>query len=125
MSRVSRALSDRRAAPGGQPDEIAVGDAEVARHCGMDLDERLGLGRDQLRHAPGLRARLVVQQHPAGGQVERIVVVRLLGRRPVLDGWKRARPSAVAKRSRNSRGVPGWSSAGQGQNTPSSAAMRA
>ena len=36
----------------------------------------------------------------------------------------RARPSGVANRSVNSRGVPGWSPAGHGQNTPSSASTR-
>lgn len=42
-----------------------------------------------------------------------------------VTGTNRARPSSVANRSRNSRGVPAWSSSGQGQNTPSSAAIRA
>ena len=37
---------------------------------------------------------------------------------------KFARPSGVAKRSANSRGVPGWSSAGHGQCSASPAASR-
>ena len=97
-------LEDRGAATRAQPYQLAGGDAELARHLRMDLDERLGLRLDQLRHAPGLRARLVVQQQPAGGQVERILVIRLLGRRPMLDRVEAGTPvrgrEAVLKQTR-------------------------
>ena len=39
-----------------------------------------------------------------------------------VTGWKRARPSAWANRSRNIRGVPA-DPVGQGQNTPPSSAI--
>ena len=111
MAGLSRALRTRVAAPRAQPYQLAAGDAEVARHLRVDLDERLGLGLDQRRHAPGLGARLVVRQHAgrSSGRAGYSSSGSSAGGR-CWTAWKRARPSGVAKRSRNSRGVPGWSS---------------
>ena len=58
---------------------------QAARRIGMDFDERLRLGRGKLRHAAGLRPGLVVRQHAAGGEEERVVLVGLLGGAAILD----------------------------------------
>ena len=115
---VSRRMSRRERAPSATSRRAAWSAApcrrrampSIARRVGMDLDERLGLRLGQFRHAAGLRAGLVMRQQPAGGQEERVIAGPALRRRRDArrDGTARGRPRC-AKRSRNRRGVPGWS----------------
>ena len=113
------------AAPGHQPDHVAGPDAEVAGHLRVDLDVGFRFGLVQRRDAAGLRAGLVLRQHAAGRQPERVVLVRLLRRGPVMDrveaGLAVGGREAVEEQARRSRRAP---SSGQGQKTPCSAAMR-
>ena len=55
-----RALADAHA--------VAVADAEARGGLRMQFRPHLGLRREQLGHPPGLRARLVVLEQPAGDQ---------------------------------------------------------
>jgi hypothetical protein len=57
----------------------------------------------------GLGAGLVLREHPAGRQVQRVLASAGSAGPRCSTATNRARPSGVANRSANSRGVPGWS----------------
>ncbi len=65
MSVLSSARQEHLAAPVGNRDDVAVGDALRGGGRRMDLQPRFRLGRGQRGHPPGLRAGLVVL-HAAG-----------------------------------------------------------
>ena len=71
------------AAPGGDGDEIAVGDAERLGEQRMHLAQRFRVLGDERGDAPGLGARQVLRHDPARGQQHRVVVVDDLGGRLV------------------------------------------
>ena len=72
-----------RAAPRGDGDEVAVGDAERLGEARVHLAQRLRVLGDERGDAPGLRARQVLRHDPAGGQPDRVLVVDDLGRQLV------------------------------------------
>ena len=72
-----RRLSTRTKSPSAMPSSL--GEPRV------DLAVRLGRLVHQRADAPRLRAGEVVRDHPAGGEDDRVLVVRLLRRRAPLD----------------------------------------
>ena len=113
------------AAAGGQLDDVVRADAEAAGQVGVQLGPG---GRRDHRRGCGSRRVWVPDWYCAITRP----VVRTYGYSASGRSWastcstrrNRARPSGVANRSANSRGVPGWSVDGHGQKTPSSASMR-
>ena len=95
----------RPAPPRDHGDRIALGHPEPLRQPRVQLHERARRGGVQLGHPPGLGARLVLRQHPAGRQQHR-VLARPAPRPPAGAPPARTAPArpAVANRSRNSRG---------------------
>ena len=93
------------AAPGRDHDGLAVAGADPVGQHRVQLDERAGVG--QVADPPGLGAGLVLREHPAGGEVDRELVVGRLGRAAVVDGDEPGPAVGVRERSANSRGVPG------------------
>jgi len=85
------ALADRRprlelAAPRDEPHPVAVLDPECDRVVRVHLDERILLLLDDPFLAHGHRRRVVVVERAPGREDERVLGVRLLDRRLVLDG---------------------------------------
>src|SRR5688572_26079404 len=54
----------------------------------MDLHERLGGGLEQRRHAPCLITGLVLRQHAACREIQRVLVIWFLAWRTLLYGMK-------------------------------------
>ena len=74
---AGRVMSPRREVDG---DEVAVGDAELLGEARVHLAQRLGVLAHERADAPGLRAREVLADDPAGGEPDRVLVVDDLGR---------------------------------------------
>ena len=114
-----------RAAPGHESHAIPVLHAGALRRARMDLGRS---GSGAIRASSGIRRVCVPDWYWASTRpvvrIEGIGCVRFFGGAavPHRHGTARAR-SACAKRSAKIRGVPGWSSAGQGQKTPSLASI--
>ena len=102
---------------------LVVVDAKPGRRLGVDLDPRLGRLAVEEPEAAGLVAAQVVVDDPTGGQTERKVATRLLGRRGMFDGKHARPPIRMAEALRVQARCPGWSSLGHGQNTPSCASI--
>lgn len=85
MPVVIRAGCHGPAPPGHHGQRVALGRAEPRREAGVQLHERARRGGVQLVHAPGLGAGLVLGHYPAGGEEDRVLLVRLLGGGPVRD----------------------------------------
>ncbi len=74
------------AAPGGDLQVVAGGDAQRGRVVRVDLDERPGVQPAELGDLPGLGEGVPLVLQPPGVEHERVVVVREFGRRQVGPG---------------------------------------
>src|SRR6186997_3275475 len=89
------------ASSGDEPRNLAIRYAERSRVLGMDLEERCLLLVRHARLAHRHVRRVVVIERPAGREHERVLGVRLLDRRLILDGEE----AAAARRQRRPRRV--------------------
>src|SRR5712692_6152567 len=93
--------------PGTQADQLAVAHPQASGRARMSLGEGLGGEILQLRDTVRLLARLVVGQQSAGGQVQRVFVVELFGRRHMHDSMEPGSPSRSWKSVKEETRRPG------------------
>src|SRR6266542_809664 len=97
-------------APRHQPRGCAVGEAQVGRVLGRDLEERFLLLLQDAAFPHGHRRRVVVVERAAGGEHEGVLGVGLLDRRLVLDREElplAARPGRVRSVQERGAGMVG------------------
>ena len=110
------------AAPGGDQHRLAVVRPDAVGQHRVQLDVRPVVG--EVADPAGLGARLVLAEHPAGGEVQREVVVDRLGRATVLDGDEPGPPVGVGEPVGEQPRRAGCPTSGHGQKTPCSARIR-
>lgn len=88
--------------PRANTDELAVVGARRARVLSVELDERLGLGDEQFASLAGPGHRVPLIGDPSGGQHEREVGGRAVGR---LGVRSRCKPCPPGRRREPQRGV--------------------
>ena len=88
--------SGQRSPAGGDGDRLAVVRTDPVGQHRVQFDE--GAGVRERADPTGLRAGLILRQHPPGGEVDRVVDTDRFGRTAVIDGNEAS--SAVGRRER-------------------------